>query len=194
MYWPDGEGDHTSILIPREDFHLPGPAPAAPDPVMTAGLPTDWVEVGFGSLLYYQATGAGKTMPFWWVFKKTPGAVQVLPFPLGGSPDEWRAGDLMLFAVDLPEAGYRALLSYVASSFALGPDGAPILVDDVHGSDVYRSSLTYSFRRFCNSWALQGLKVAGLPTDPWTPSQDAVKDWFRTEYRAPAQCRAQAGL
>lgn len=187
-------------MIRREDFPVPKAVVALKWAGANGGLAgtltglsTDWVEVGFGNLEHYQAGVTGRDFPWWKIFTATRGAVQVRPFPLGLSPERWRSTVMTDFPVELPEDRYRALLAYIRSSFARGPDGAPILEDKTHGSDIYLSTLTYSYRRFCNSWVLQGLKVAGLPTDPWMPSQETVKNWFRDDYQEPAACAAPVG-
>ncbi len=199
VYWPNGAGNHSSFLIQRQDFPVPeavvvstGADAHAGFVGTLTGLPTDWVEVGFGNLDHYLAGLTGKDFPWWKIAAATRGAVQVRPFPLGGSPARWLSPNMMFFPVDLPEDRYTVLMNYISASFARGRDGTPILEDGTHGSGIYLSTLTYSYRRFCNSWLLQGLKVAGFPTDTWMPHQDSVKEWFREDYREPAACARPA--
>ncbi|MFI5345665.1 MAG: DUF2459 domain-containing protein [Elusimicrobiota bacterium] len=205
VFWPRPDGNHTSFLIRREDFPVPQAVAALPQVKDGSGLaaqsrlPTDWVEVGYGNLEYYEDVEKGELMSRWKIVERTPGAMMVRPFPWGRSPGDWVTTDgLDVFAVELPTASYRALLRYVAASFTLGQDGAPSLAlrldTGPSAAFIYRSPLPFSFRRFCNVWALEGLRDAGLPTRPWTITQGGVKKWFRDVYRTPAACRPPAPM
>ncbi len=185
IFWPRAEGNHTSLLIRREDF---------PVPSTVAGWPkeatTDWAEVGFGSREHFDAQLHRRSFPKWRVLFRTPGVIGVNPFSWGHNPEEWSPSTLGYVRLDLLEKDYRKLLDYVKDSFAYDAQGAPIREYDYQGGGLYRSSLDYSFRRICHTWALDGLKEAGVEcTKGWVYNQDLIKQAYASNYRRPEACR-----
>jgi hypothetical protein len=194
-YWPSETSSHTSLLIRKEDFPVPGVfrrkpgrgggrgARGAPDDA--APPKTDWIEVGFGDAEYFDRGEVPKLS----LLHDAPGLLVVRPFRLGGSPDDWKPLYDEFWPVELTPEGYRALLGYIADSFARGPGGGLVLDKREGDAGYYASTVPYNYRSFCHTWVLRGLKAAGLKTSPWTFDQAQVVDWFRVWYRPPRECR-----
>lgn len=203
VYWNHPHDNHTGLLIPRADFPLPEALSGAPEPggrrrllsEAQEGVPalTDWVEVGFASDDYLLARHGGKTSDAWKILRGSPGAMYVRPFPLGRNPEDWDGAEPYLHPLDLPAARYRALLAFVGDSFARD-GGAPALqfVQPDVGA-VYRSRYQYSYRRFCNVWALDALRAGGVSISRWMPSSSQVRYWLENNDPPAPSCAAPDG-
>ncbi len=185
IFWPSLSGNHTSLLIPQEDFPVPeAVVEGSKDPR------TDLIEVGFGSQEYFAERRRGRWMPTWRLLVPTPGVLMVQPFPWGGKPEDWKTSVPGYVRLDLAEADYRRLLDYIKSSFARDPKGALKLEASHEGMGLYRSVFDYSFRRVCHTWALDALKTAGVTVARgWPYRQGLLQDAFSTDYRRPDSCR-----
>lgn len=215
LFWPSQSGNHTSLLVRREDFPVPdvfvSSAAAGGERLLPGETPApgrrapgwEWLEVGYASADYLQGRRRGEDVSFWIVVRKTPGAVYVRPFTWGREPEGWRTPYTAFVPLDLPAAGLRGLLDYVAASFARDKDGRvrpPLFVDAKEVKPVYLSTRPYSFRMFCNVWALEAVRAGGVPVSTWMPGQSQVQYWLESGYRPAPACapaaaapRAQGG-
>ena len=64
--------------------------------------------------------------------------------------------------VDLSDRGFARLCRHIERTYALDEGGRPIRL----GKGWYRTRGTYSAFRTCNSWAAEGLRLAGCPITP----------------------------
>ncbi|MBI3565640.1 MAG: DUF2459 domain-containing protein [Elusimicrobia bacterium] len=203
LFWPSRDANHTSLLIRREDFPvaevfvsstasagrrlLPGEeAPSGPH-----SKPPEWLEVGFASADYLQARRSGGFVTDLIVLRKTPGAVYIRPFSWGGDPQDWQTTYTAFGPLDLPAAGYRGLLGFVADSFARDASGRlspPLFTDEKESKSVYAAVQPYSFRMFCNVWALTAVRAGGVPVSTWMPGHGQVEYWYDNTYRPSPVC------
>jgi uncharacterized protein (TIGR02117 family) len=74
-----------------------------------------------------------------------------------------------LRCVGLSRTDYLQLMQFLQGSFQQS-QGKPIRIQDAFGesSGFYEGTGTYSLLRTCNTWAAEGLDVAGLKTPIWS--------------------------
>ncbi|MFV0304386.1 MAG: TIGR02117 family protein [Moheibacter sp.] len=78
----------------------------------------------------------------------------------------------------ITESQYQDLVDFIQIKFDRDTNGNTILIetDAVYGSDdaFYDTKGKYSFLYTCNTWANDGLKVAGQKAALWTPSDFGI--------------------
>ena len=152
-------GWHAGLVVASEDF--------APRAFFRETQFADWrwLEFGWGDADFYQTPDAGLALAFRALFASTGTVMHVVGFD---NPPRAAYPRREVVALQLPPAGYRAVLSHIKASFAMGADGLPILSKD--GGDrrsaFYRALGKYHIRRTCNTWLAEALVKGGLPLDP----------------------------
>lgn len=152
-------GWHAGIVVPSEDF--------APRAFFRETRFADrrWLEFGWGDAEFYQTPDAGLALAFRALFASTGTVMHVVGID-GPPPAAYPRREVL--ALELPPAGYRAVLGHIKASFAAGADGRPILSKDGRDgrSAFYRALGKYHIRRTCNTWLAEALVKGGLPLDP----------------------------
>lgn len=139
---------HTEIAVPAE----------AMGSFAATYRGASWLMFGFGkrNFMISPARGLSEWLagPF-----AGPGIMQVTA--LSVPPEEAMAATA--FALPLDDAGLHRLTESLWDSFRLTPEGHPIFVSDLRGSDFYEAAEGYSLDHTCNAWTARKLAVAGLP-------------------------------
>src|SRR5262249_12456296 len=151
-------GFHTGLVLRREDV------PREAWPEVDATSAHEWVEVGWGSEIFYRAKKI--TVPVV-VGAIVPNASVLHVVGWDESPEVLLAGgDVIRLHVD--EARFCELCRYLHDSYALDAAGRPQnLGPGIYGdSTFFRARGKYYFPNTCNVWTARGLKLAGVPVIP----------------------------
>ena len=151
-------GFHTGLILRTEDV----PRDAWPEVDAIPDHP--WVEVGWGSEIFYRAKKITAPVVVG-AFLPNPSVLHVVCWDV--SPDElFTSGDLIRLRVD--EAQFAELCRYIHSSYVLDKlDHPQDLGPGIYGdSKFFRARGRYYFPNTCNVWTAKGLKAAGLPIVP----------------------------
>jgi uncharacterized protein (TIGR02117 family) len=151
-------GWHTEIALPIHATHEPLQA-IAPD------FPgARYLSFGWGERNYYMArvptVGDAMSALF-------PGPAVLLVTPLYTPPRDSRPGAQVL-ELGLSTAGLHRLSSHLWAAFDKSVTDTPhrLAAGPAPGSIFYAATGTYSSSYTCNTWAAEGLRVAGLPVTP----------------------------
>jgi uncharacterized protein (TIGR02117 family) len=151
-------GFHTGLILPTEDV----PRDAWPE--LDAIPDHPWVEVGWGSEIFYRAKKI--TAPVV-VGAFLPNASVLHVVGWDRAPDElFTSGDLIRLQID--EDQFADLCRYIHAGYVLDQEGHPQdLGPGIYGdSKFFRARGKYYFPNTCNVWTAKGLKAAGLPIVP----------------------------
>jgi len=151
-------GFHTGLIIKTEDV----PRDAWPEVDAIPEHP--WVEVGWGSEIFYRAKKI--TAPVV-VGAFLPNASVLHVVGWDAAPEElFTSGDLIRLEVD--EGQFAALCRYIHASYVFDKEDHPQdLGPGIYGdSRFFRARGKYYFPNTCNVWTAKGLKTAGLPIVP----------------------------
>lgn len=149
-------GRHSALVIDRADL-TEREESLAED--FDAG---EFLEIGWGDAKYYQAADAGVGAALRAILWPTETVLHVVGIPT--SPSRYFvSGDL--YAVSVPEIGYRDLLEFVAASFARSEDGGLVrLGPALYGAGwFYQAEGKFHAANTCNTWIAQALAATGYP-------------------------------
>jgi uncharacterized protein (TIGR02117 family) len=166
-------GFHTGLLLRTEDV----PRDAWPEVDAIPDHP--WVEVGWGSEIFYRAKKITAPVVIG-AFLPNPSVLHVVGWD--DPPEEmFTAGDLIRLQVE--DARFADLCRYIHGSYVLDEQQDPQdLGPGIYGdSRFFRARGKYYFPNTCNVWTAKGLKTAGLPIIPeLCGAADAVLVAIRT--------------
>lgn len=154
-------GWHTGIVLGREDL-------AKSLPAIAGDLGEhQYVEIGWGDGEYYPAEKGSLRLALRALFRPTPSVLQVVPFT--GPPHEYFPGSGVA-EVPLDEAGYRAVLGFVAETFRRTPAGGVVRLGPSQYGEGWFYAAEGSFHAFntCNTWVARGMRKAGFAISPGT--------------------------
>jgi len=151
-------GFHTGLILPTADI------PQGVWPELKDVPQHPWVEVGWGSEIFYRAKSITAPVVFGAVLPNAS-VLHVVGWDL--PPQETFAeGDLICLEVE-PEQ-LKALCQHIHETYALDASGnAENLGPGIYGdSTFFRARGKYFFPNTCNVWTARGLKKAGFPIVP----------------------------
>jgi uncharacterized protein (TIGR02117 family) len=154
-----GQGWHTGLVVKHRDLVELVPSLAVDLPA------SEDLEIGWGDEAFYQAEHGTFALALRALFQSRSSALKVVPFT--GTPGEnYPESETVELCAD--EGAYRALVSFVASSFMRGPDGSVVrLGRNPYGSGwFYRAEGVFSMRNTCNTWVAKALSQAGYAISP----------------------------
>ncbi len=172
-------GWHTGLVVSRAD--LGGMIePLAPD--FDHG---DYLEIGWGDRLFYQSGDLNIGLMLRAALWPTETVMHVVGIPI--EPRRYFvAGDL--YAVDVPESGYRDLLAFVAAGFKRSSEGTlEKLGPALYGAGwFYRAEGRFHLGNTCNTWVAKAIAATGYPfADPGTLSAGGVVSQLSRGIGAP---------
>ncbi len=142
-------GWHSGIVVQRADLVNRLPA-LAPDMGHEG-----YVEIGWGEERFYQAREPTLGMALRAALWRNASVLQVVPF--AGPPRRYFASSKVV-EVRLDEAGYLAVLTFIADSF----EGVERLGPSLYGGGwFYRAEGSFHLFNTCNSWVARALEKAG---------------------------------
>jgi uncharacterized protein (TIGR02117 family) len=152
-------GFHTGIIVRQEDV----PRDAWPEVDRMAAH--EWVEVGWGSEIFYRAKQITAPVVLGAIVPN-PSVLHVVGWD--DSPEiVFVKSDLVRVEVD--EQHFAALCRHIHKSYSVDATGqTQDLGKGIYGDDstFYRAKGKYYFPNTCNVWTARGLKVAGVPIVP----------------------------
>jgi uncharacterized protein (TIGR02117 family) len=154
-------GWHTGVVLERE-------ALATLLPAIGGDLgDRHYVEIGWGDGKYYPAEKGTVGLALRALLWPTPSVLQVVPFT--ASPREYFAQSDVA-AVPVDEAGYRAVLEFVARSFERTREGGVVRLGRSQYGEGWFYSAEGSFHAFntCNTWVARAIGKAGYPVSSRT--------------------------
>lgn len=176
---PGGAG--ATVLVLANPIHTDLVLPATPEVLARFGflgrdgLPLDHpnlgsVVVGWGGRAFYTQTPRWRDLRPEAVWRSVAGDRSVLHVELGPTLNAEGWGEAR--RIELSPVAFRALLGFVAESFAPGADGAPqVLPGAGYGAfdRFYEARGRFDLLRGCNTWTAAALRRAGIPTGAWSP-------------------------
>lgn len=146
---------HTEVGVPTYGIHGPL-ATLLPDFPGAHELVFGW-----GQRTFYMARNPGVGDALVATF---PSASVMLVIPVFASPNAAFPGS-EIFHLDVSQPGLDRLEEYLWRYIKKGSDGRPIRIGPgpFPGSAFYASGVTYDLARTCNTFTVEGLRVAGLP-------------------------------
>ncbi|CAL1240063.1 DUF2459 domain-containing protein [Candidatus Methylocalor cossyra] len=157
--WVVTSGWHTGLAVRRSDI----PAGLLPESADFPGA--TYLEIGWGDRDYYQAREPDLSLTL--DAGLLPGPSVLLVAGLKGPPAGYFGpGDTV--RLDLPEAPFRRLLTYLHDSFVRnGVPRAPPIAPGLSGtSRFYAAQGRFHVFNNCNVWTARALRAAGLPAVP----------------------------
>lgn len=151
-------GFHAGLVVHRDDV----PRDVWPEIDEVPAHP--WVEIGWGSEIFYRAEKI--TVPVV-VGAVLPNSSVLHVVGWDQSPEElFKGGDVIRLEVD--ETHFAELCRHVHETYAYDEQGhAQDLGRGIYGdSRFFRAKGKYYFPNTCNVWTARGLKAAGLPVVP----------------------------
>ena len=177
----DGRPGRTIILL-ESPLHTDILLPADPDVRARFGflrgsrVPLNhpalrWLSFGWGSRAFYTTAGSYADIAPGAVWKAATGDAAVMR--VVGLP---AIDASSLRRIALSSSGFERLLTRIASSFAVGPDGTPVKIDASIGPDdaFYAATGRFSLFHPCNEWTRKALRAAGVPAGRWTPTAHSL--------------------
>lgn len=150
-------GFHSGLVLKRA--HIP----AGAWPELDKLPDHDWVEVGWGSEIFYRAKRITPGVVFG-ALVPNPSVLHVVGWD--DPPYEVFPGDLIRLEID--EEHCRELCSFIRSSYRLTTSKEPEdLGPGIYGdSRFFRARGLYYFPNTCNMWTARALDRAGVPIVP----------------------------
>jgi uncharacterized protein (TIGR02117 family) len=151
-------GFHSGLLLRKEDV----PRDAWPEVDAIPDHP--WIEVGWGSEIFYRAKKITAPVVMR-AFLPNPSALHVVGWD--AAPEEMVTdGDLIRLQID--EAQFANLCRYIHTSYVLDEQEHPqdLGPGNYGDSKFFRARGRYYFPKTCNVWTAKGLRAAGLPIVP----------------------------
>lgn len=178
LIYVSSNGIHADIIMPANGPDRAWLALVPPSDIADPARARGWVAVGWGQRDVYL------NVPYW--SDLTPGiAARAM---LGGESlmhvthmGPPRVSET-LRPLYISREGYRRMTRAIATSFARGPDGAPIVIpgSGYGRNDIFYEALgTYSAVRTCNEWIGEHLADAGVRVGIWTPFPQSLMWRFR---------------
>lgn len=123
----------------------------------------DWVEVGWGSEIFYRAKKITPQVVLG-ALCPNPSVLHIVGWD--EAPTEIFPGDLVRLEID--PAHFQELCQYIRQSYRLDGDQQPEdLGEGIYGdSRFFRARGLYYFPKTCNVWTARGLAAAGVPIVP----------------------------
>lgn len=151
-------GFHTGIVLRREDV----PLDVWPE---VAAIPDHpWVEVGWGSEIFYRAKSI--TVPVvMGAMVPNPSVLHIVGWE--ADPEQVYAR-MDLIKLEVTPAEFAALCQHITDSYETDSTGHILdLGPGIHGDGkFFRARGSYYFPKTCNVWTARGLQSAGLPIAP----------------------------
>jgi uncharacterized protein (TIGR02117 family) len=151
-------GWHVGLVLRRQDLSATSLlARFAPGPFQ-------YLEVGWGDGDYYPAARGTIALALRAAFRSRGSVLQVVGF---NDPVTTMFPEAQVVQVELTPEGLAVLARYVDATYAVDPDGRPIVVAPAeYGVGVfYRARGQYELLDNSNTWAARGLRIAGCPID-----------------------------
>jgi uncharacterized protein (TIGR02117 family) len=152
-------GFHTGIIVRAADV----PRDVWPEVDAIPGHP--WIEVGWGSEIFYRAKKITVPVVFG-AFVPNPSVLHVVGRDLTPEETFHSAGDLIRLELD-PEQ-YTNLCRHIHDTYEHDADGEPINLGPGIYADgsFFRARGNYYFPKTCNVWTARGLQQARIPIVP----------------------------
>lgn len=153
-----GNGLHTGFVLKNEDI----PREIWPEVDQIPDHP--WVEVGWGSEIFYRAKTISLPVVVGAVF---PNAAVLHVVGWDESPEKLLTGG-DLIRLELDDAPFARLCRHIHRSYVHDTQGhVQDLGPGIYGDSRFlRATGKYYFPNTCNVWTAKGLKAAGLPIVP----------------------------
>lgn len=152
-------GSHTGLILERRRL-------VAALPALSASLPAgSHVELGWGDARYYPARDPGLWLALRAGLWPTASVLKLLVWP---KPPMRYDPDGALIPVALSDAGYRALLAFIAESFERDRNGLlqPVAKQTPVRGSFYAAEGNFHLFNTCNTWVARALAHAGRPISP----------------------------
>ena len=151
-------GWHVGLVLRRHDL------PATSRLAEYAPGPFRYLEVGWGDEDFYPAKRGTIPLALRAAFRSRGPVLQVVGFDdavIETFPDS------KILQIDLSPEGLASLARYIDATYAVDPDGRPIIVAPAaYGVGLfYRARGRYGLLKNSNTWVARGLEVAGCPID-----------------------------
>lgn len=168
-------GRHTGLAVTRS-------AVVDAMPELAVNLPTgEYLEFGWGDAQYQQVRHPGSALALRAVLWPTDSALHLIALP--GSPSKYYQINEVV-TVTLSEAGYHALLDFMADSFERSVNGRPRLLTppEYSSSALYAGQGRFHLFNTCNTWVARGLERAGYPVSSrWVVTADDLMSQLRNQ-------------
>jgi len=163
-------GWHAGIVVKRADI------PAGIWPQHNDFPEAEYLEVGWGDKDYYMTPSPHMGITLKAGLLPTASVLHIVGF--NGSVTRYFAHSEVI-RVELSEAGFQRLCSYLENSYALDQAGrSQTLAPSLYGAgQFYLSRESYHAFNTCNVWTARGLREAGCPV---TPAENLTVDDLMT--------------
>jgi uncharacterized protein (TIGR02117 family) len=151
-------GWHVGLVLRRQNL------PTTSRLARYAPGPFRYLEVGWGDGDYYPAKRGTISLALRAAFSSRGAVLRVVGFDEPVTTTFPRA---KILQVDLSLDGLAALARYIDATYAVDPDGRPIIVAPAeYGIGVfYLARGQYGLLNNSNTWVARGLRIAGCPID-----------------------------
>lgn len=173
-------GVHTDLVVPVKNDLMDWGKELPFDNTISKRYDFSYVSFGWGDKGFYLDT------PSW--AELQPSTAFVAAFGLGESAMhctyyfEMEEGEDCK-KIMLTKKQYEDLVNYIKDKFDRDKNGKVIFIetDSVYGINdaFYEAKGRYSFLETCNTWANNGLKVAGQKAAYWTPTDVGIFQHYR---------------
>jgi hypothetical protein len=155
VVWLIDYGWHTEIIVPADQVT----GPLAPVRAMFPSART--LSFGFGKQSFMTLANPGV---FDLLAGTIPGAATLRVIPLPTDPAQYYRSPIT--QITLTPAEWAALSDFLWRSFAHAPDGTliPVPAEPGTGGQYFAATHGYSLAYTCNTWSIDSLSHAGLPT------------------------------
>lgn len=167
-------GVHVDIAVPVKTEIMDWSAIVKPEHIPANVENYNYLSLGWGDLGFYKTTPEWEDLKFQTAFTalflNSPAAIQATFYA-----DLYE--DEQTIAVKLNEDQFRKLSSYLLNSFKLTDAGIANPIPNLHYGRTdafYHAPGSFSLFKTCNTWANNGLKVAGLEASLWTPFEEGI--------------------
>lgn len=166
-------GVHAELIVPTRHGSVDW---SAEFPVHhTGGLqaPLDWIAFGWGDRDFLLNT------PTWADLRPLTALVAISGLGHGAMHVEYieSPNAYKVRRVQMSEAEYQRLVSFVRGSFARDAGGAVQVIAApgyLHTDAFYEAGASYTFWHTCNEWTRRALAHAGVRTAVWAPFDTAI--------------------
>lgn len=172
-------GVHTDLVMPVKSEYIDWSTKVPFENTASKRNDFQYISFGWGDKGFYLDTPTWADLKFSTAF--------IAAFWLGESAVHATFYEQMKVGEDckkimLTPSQYKAMIQYIDASFDKDTQGKYILIktNAVYGKDdaFYEAKGSYSFLHTCNTWANNGLKVAGQKAAIWTPSDTGIFEHY----------------
>ena len=172
-------GVHTDLVVPVKTPEIDWSQQIPFENTLSKRTDFKYLAIGWGDKGFYLDTPTWADLKFSTAF--------IAAFWLGESAVHATFYEQMKVGEDckkimLTPSQYKAMIQYIDASFDKDTQGKYILIktNAVYGKDdaFYEAKGSYSFLHTCNTWANNGLKVAGQKAAIWTPSDTGIFEHY----------------